>query len=321
MRKIIFLLCIAFLAASANAQDQGGGATKVSDQYRIALTPVVPSDAAVLPAGARPVLLNRLRQLSTANGYGGSALVPQFIIAANPVLVDKKVAGTAPTTIWAEFELTLYIADHVSRTVFATTTVNIKGMGATDDEAYTDAFRSFKINSKEIKDFAQKGRNEIITYYNTQCDIIMARADQMVAVNQFDQALALLMSVPDAGKSCFDMAVAKTAKVYQLSVDQHCNELLQAARSAWASSPNRAGADRAADLIAVIAPQAKCNPEAQSLLNEIKTKMLELEQWDRKVYSDQLDLTRRYIQMLRDVGVAYGSNQPDQVINVKGWLW
>jgi hypothetical protein len=296
-------------------------AQTVSDQIRVALTPVVPQNNEVLPESAKSILMNRLRQLSTANGYGGSSFIPQFIIAANPTLLEKKVAGTAPLKIWMELEMTLYIADHLSKTVFATTSITIKGVGSTDTEALMDAYKGFSINKSDIKEFAKNGREEIVKYYNTRCDFIMKQADMLVKSNQANAALDLLLAIPEVSKSCFDEAASKIETIYLTAAEQHCQQLLQAAKSAWANAPNRSGADKASFFLAVIPVQARCKKEVDVLLNEIKTKMLETEQWERKQYNDQIDLMRNYIHALRDIGVAYGEGQPDTQIQVKGWLW
>jgi hypothetical protein len=317
MRIIHVIIAIVWLCFSVQAQE-----TKISDEVRVALTPVLPTDSMPeLPAGARSILANRLRQLANANGYGGTAYLPQFILAARPALLEKKVAGTAPTKIWVEIELTLYIANQFAQVVFSTTSVTIRGVGATDTEAYMDAYKGFSIQKNDIKEFAKKGRTEITNFYNTQCDLIMKRVDMLTNINEADAALDMLLSIPDVSTSCFNKAAEKAPAVFKAAADQQCQKFLQAAKTAWANAPNRAGADKATYYLNFVLPQSRCQGDADKLLTEIKTKMLEIEQWDRKQYTDQIELMRLYIQALRDIGVAYGEGQPNTQIHVKGWLW
>ncbi len=321
MKKVLLnILPILLLSSFVQLRAQTEPA-KVSDASRICLMAVIPADAENIPKQAGPILLNRLRQLSTANGYSSTSIYPQFILTANPVLTEKKVLGSAPIKIWVELETTLYIADQYSRTIFSTANITLKGVGSTDTEAYMDAFKSFKINRPDLKEFVTKGRAEIIRFYETRCDFIMSRVDMLVKTNQAAQGLDMLLSIPEVSKGCFDQAMAKAPEVFKASVNQQCQQVIRAAKTVWANSPNRQGADRAALLLFGVPPSAECYAEADKLLTEIKAKMQETERWERKQYTDQIDLMRQYIDALRDVGVAYGNGQPDTVVNFKGWLW
>lgn len=323
IRLCLLLYALFNLSPGLRAQpdDDTSALSGANDQTRIALTAIIPDDAEALPAPARPVLLNRLRQLANSTGYSGNGALPQFILAANPVVIEKKTAGTAPLKIWVELEMTLYIADQYSKSIFATTSVNLKGIGATDAQAYTDAFKAFQVSKKELQAFAQKGREEIVAFYDSRCDFIMNRAEMMVNSNQADAALDMLLRIPEVSESCFKSAVAKSKEIYLIAAEQQCLALVQAAKAAWANAPNRTGANQAASYLGVIPNQAKCHTDADALLKEIKVKMQETEQWERHQYRDNLDLMQRYIAALRDIGVAFGNGQPNTQVTVKGWLW
>ncbi len=321
MNKALFVLfTISFLLPFSRAIAQTDN-TKTSDQVRIPLTAVIPADAESIPEAARPILLNRLRQLATSHGYSSSSVYPQFILTANPVLTDKKVIGSAPMKVSLEFETTLYIADQASKTIFSTTNVTLTGVGNTETEAYMNAMKTFRTDQPAIRSFTQAGRAEILKFYNTRCDFVMSKVDVLVKTNQATAALDMLLNIPDVNKACFDQAMAKAPQVFEASAAQQCRELIQAAKTVWANSPDRKGAERAALLLLAIPATTDCYAEANALLAEIKSKMQETERWERKQYSDQIDLMKQYIDALRDVGVAYGNGQPDTVIHAKGWLW
>jgi len=322
MYRLLLSIC-AILQFLANVHAQPGVASPeiVSDQTRIALSAVLPEESDALPESARPILLNRLRQLANMGGFAGNAILPQFILAANPVVVDKKIAAAAPPKIWVELELSLYIADYHSKTVFVSTAVSLRGIGATDAEAFSDAFKNFQPGKKELKEFTRKGREQIVAYYNGQCDLILGRIQMLTNTEQADAALDMLLRIPDVSKSCFDAAIAKSEAVYLAAAEQQCNKLVQSARAAWVNAPNRAGADKAAFYLGGIPTRATCHGEADALLGEIKSKMKETESWEREQYKDSISLQKQLIAALRDIGVAYGSGQPDTQINVRGWLW
>jgi hypothetical protein len=320
MKKALCFSLFALLAAVTTLTAQADPNT-VPETARVALTPVIAADAENIPQEAKPLLLNRLRQLATSNGYSSTALFPQFILTANPVLSDKQVIGSAPMKIRVELETTLYIADQASRTVFATGNVTLKGVGNTETEAYLDAFKTFRIEQPAVKAFAQKGREEIVRFYNMRCDFMLTKAEALVKTNQATEALEMLLSVPEVSRDCYEKAMALAPAVFEASAAQRCREVLQAAKTVWANSPDRRGSERAAILLLSIPPTASCIGESDKLLSEIKTKMQEVERFERSQYADRIDLMRRYIAALRDVGVAYGNGQPDTVIHARGWLW
>lgn len=320
MKKIVFfiLLAASFYSNFVLAQETLG---TVSDQARISLTPVVPDASDNLPLEARPMLLGRLRQLANTQGFSGDAVFPQFILAANPILIDKKVTGTAPTKILIELEVNLYIADRNTRTIFSTTSATVKGVGSTDIESYQSAFRSLRLDNSAMKNFVSEGRNEIIKFYNTRCDLLMNRVDMLAKANQADEALEMLLQISDVSQPCAEKATAKTEQVFEAAAAQRCQALLQAAKTVWAAEPTPAGAQKAATFLSILPPGSKCNTEGNALLSDIRAQMKENVSWERTQYKDRIDLMRRYIQAIRDIGVAYGNGQPDTQIIVKGWLW
>jgi hypothetical protein len=52
----------------------------------------------------------------------------------------------------------------------------------------------------------EKGKEAIIEYYNTQCDLVISRANSLAAQKNYTNALAMLNSVPPVCRECFDKA-------------------------------------------------------------------------------------------------------------------
>ena len=54
-----------------------------------------------------------------------------------------------------------------------------------------------------------------------------------------------------------------------------------------------------------------------ALYNEIKAKVLEDWQFEMKQYQDGVDIQKLQIEAARQIGIAYGNNQPNQTTNIE----
>ena len=64
-------------------------------------------------------------------------------------------------------------------------------------------------------------------------------------------------------------------------------------------------------------PDASCYGDAMALYKEIKGKVLDDWKFEMKKYQDGVDLEKARINAMRDIGVAYGSHQPQQKTNIE----
>ncbi|MCB9323523.1 MAG: hypothetical protein H6571_07250 [Lewinellaceae bacterium] len=319
--KKIFLFSIGLLFFNFIAAQQTQ--YSLSDAERIAITPIVPEELTEIPVSVRPILSNQLQLIANSHGFGGMPFQPQFLLVARPVVIEKLLTSTAPAMIKIKLQTTLYIADYGTKTVFSTASINTTGLGYSDVEAYTSAIRAFNVNAPDLSQFVKKGRQGIVSFFNSRCDFILSKADMLENTGQGEAALSLLLNVPEVCKECFEKAVSKSKVIYKSTIERNCKTLVQQARAGWSAQPNRSGADEASAILALIPVDAKCAEEGNQLSEEIYGKMIELEQWDRKVYEDNREAHAYYLETVRKIGVAQAENQPDFGLNLifKGWLW
>ena len=87
MYKLIFsLLFVGFIFSNVNAQNKKG---KSDDLGRIVLNSYIAPQAEAIPSHAKRMLLNKLSQITSANGMGGSSLNPRFILTPNITVLTK----------------------------------------------------------------------------------------------------------------------------------------------------------------------------------------------------------------------------------------
>lgn len=325
MKKYFILL---FCLMTVNAVVGQNNAAKSDDLARIVLTAYVPSQIEGLTESARSMIQNKMNQIVTKNGLGGTAANQRFIITCNVAVLTKDITPTAPPMHAYSLDITFYIGDGIAGEKFASKSVTIKGVGETETKAYLSALKNIKPENPELQGFVSEGKKKIIEYYNSRCDFILKEAATLDAQAKFDAAIAKLVAVPDVCKDCYDKAMDAAAPIYQHKIDLECKKQLNEAQALWYSSQDVDGAKQTSAILGKVNPNSSCFKDANGMLtmiyNEIKERVKDLDarEWDLmlKVQQDNVDLEKAAIRAYRDVGVAYGNGQPDSVsYNIIGW--
>ena len=361
MNKVIKLVVVAFLLVSFTSQAQNK-LGKTDDVGRIAICPLV-GYIPDMPSSAKKMLLNRMGQIVSKNGMASSG--NRFIMYPHVNILSQDITPTAPPMHQYTLDVTMYIADNITKTIYSSATIELTGIGKNPTKAYISALKNLNHKKPEVQDFIKEGKNQIVEYYNSKCDFILKEAESLANRKEYDFAIYTAMSIPEISKDCFmkgqDIAVtifkqkmenecmqniadAKAAKAkddYDLAAsylsnilpdvgcyddaqallkeieDHRCAVALGKAQGAWSSGD----AYRAGRWLGEVAADSKCYQDAMALGNEIKAKLKadEDRDWDFKVkvHDDNVDMQKRAIQAVRDVGVAFGENQ--QPTNIQ-WI-
>ena len=263
------------------------------------------------PAGAQALIQSKLTQLLTRNGIAGDDYQGQFALTVVTVPLDKDIIPGPPAKIAEKMELNFYIVDMMNRTVFSSTSVVVRGLGETETKCYMNAISNMPMQSKQLGQFIEEGKQKIIRYYEDKAPQMIKQAQMLAKQKQFDEALFIISQVPQEC-SHYDAAIAAGLKIFQAYQDEMCNRYLAQARTAWMSEQNSEGAKKAGEYLKNILPDAACYGDAMALYKEIKGKVMDDWKFEMKQYQDGIDLERQRIQAMRDIGVAYGQHQPNQ---------
>jgi hypothetical protein len=324
--KIIKLLLINLLVIlTFNLTHAQNNNTKTDDAGRIALAAVVPNQIEGLTESSRSYLKNKLNQIASKSGMGGSPINQRFIITSNIQVLTKDITPTAPPMHAYTLEVTLYIGDGIEGTLFSSTSLTSKGVGQSETKAYRAALKNIKPTDQRFNSFTNEGKTKIIEYYNAQCDFILKEAEMLVSQVKFDAAISKLVSIPEVCKECYDKAMDMVGPIYQKQIDYECKNLLTQARNAWNEGLDEISAENASTYLAEIDPNSSCYKDAQVLTSEIAKRIKELDkrEWNFKLkqQQDQVNIQKATIKAARDIGVAYGENQPQNVTyNYRGWF-
>jgi hypothetical protein len=321
MKKIIYILTglLSFSSFAQNTEKKG------DDKERVVIAAYVPRQIVNMPEEARSMLTNKLNQIVTNNGLGGSASNERFILTANIALLSKDITPTAPPMHAYTIEVQFFIGDGIEGTKFASVSKKFKGVGVTETKAYTAALKNLKTGDPLFQTFIDQGKKKIIEYYNSKCDFIIKEAQTLEAKQEFQQAIYKLTNVPQVCKDCYDKCQVLIAPIYKKHIDLQCKKYMNEANNVWATNQDYSGAERTSEILNKIDPSSSCYKDAVALSDKIAKRIKEIDQreWNfiLKQQQDSVDIEKATIKAARDIGVAYGENQPDLVYEtvVYGW--
>lgn len=321
MKKIATMIATLLLATMAMAQDYG----------RIAINVIVPTLPNVLEE-ARAALETKMQQVATQYGLASNGVTDRFVMTAKVNVTSKDVTSTTPVKISQKMDVTMFIGDMVDNKVYESVVLNVTGIGQSETQSMIQAFNQIKPANPKLKSFVENAEKKIVEYYTNNCSYILTEANTLARQQKYDAAIAKLMAVPEVCKECYEQCMAKAVDVYQTKIDNDGAMLVQQAKNKWLTTRDYAAATGALSILSGIVPQSKALTEANKLVEEIDIHLRELEtmteeqrkqEWAFaiKQYNDRNNIQRKMIDAAREVGVAFGNNQPRTITKNIISLW
>lgn len=339
MKKICLILV---LLCTISVQAQDG----LDDVGRITIHAYVPESEG-LPYEAHKLLTTKLSQIITTNGIADNENLVRFVLAAKINVISKDIVTGPPQRISQKLDITLMLGDIEEDKVYSQVTISAIGVGQSYEKSFISAFKNINPKNTTITTFIREGKEKVLGYYQTHCEDLISEAKKQASLQNYEDALMLLASIPDVCTDCFEEAARIAAPIYTDMIEARGAEFLNQARSVWAKNPTREGAREATHLLSQINFAASCQPQAASLMREITAKMNEIDrrewehqmqvyqdgierekrQWAQHVreYEDRVQTQRMYIKAARDVAITYAKNQPKVITRVVNYnriiLW
>lgn len=283
----LILLTISFLLAAWT----GSAQVELNDFGRIVLNTHIP-DNTPIPQEARALLVNKLNQMTTNYGMGGSVTNPRFIITATVDIGTKDIIAGPPQLIAQQLSLTIYIGDAVTKTLFSSLILNLKGVGTNENKSFIEAIKRINPKSEEAKGLLDVAKAKIISYYSSNCDFIIKEAQTLVKQGKYDEAIYQLSLVPDVCQDCYFKCLDTLVSVYQQKIDADCQVKFNEAKAIWAAAQTPNGAERAGDVLSTINPMASCQTDITVFIKTIDSKLKadEKSRWQFKMkeYADKV---------------------------------
>lgn len=197
--------CVLFTQLAISQNVKG----KANDEERIVIGVSQPADGLKIPYRSYRMLANRISQAASLNGLSAERTARVFNIVPQADVLTKEVTATAPPLISTVLELSLKLTDRFEGSSYSQVTYELKGVGKTEEAAYTQAFRQFNARDPRLRSFFVRGKDKIIEYYNSRCDLLLAKADGYVSAGKYTEAYEMLINVPPVCRECYDKVMLK----------------------------------------------------------------------------------------------------------------
>lgn len=325
MKRFSLTILSLVLAMSAFPQEKDG---------RVSFFPVVNNQSDIMPKAIAELLESKMHQAIASSGYGSAKMADRFVVVAKPAVISKDVAPTTPPRINQQVEITFIVGDVIENKVYASCSSDFSGIGMTEIKAWQSALTQLKPTDTVIKRMFAEAYSKIEAYYSTNCKSMMAKAESLAARGQFDEAISLMVNIPDVCHDCFASAQHKAVELYQQKIDSEGAVLLSKAKSEWAAAQNSDGANIALGYLSQINSNSSLYSEKEILLQTIASKLSSDEQRrieeEQKRYNDELYLRQTeqnqshkrqmaVIAACRSVAEKWAENQPPQYTVYLNW--
>lgn len=307
MKKLLylFLLCLPVVVLAQSSE------TALNN---ISLSVILPDNSDYLSQKALSKIESKIQHIVSKNGISGRGYSNEFLIYPKFEIFDEAVVEGMRNLVVVEVEFNLYIQQYSTKKVFSSYNKSLKGSGFSKAKAIVDAISKISSSDPKMEAFITTGKERILTYYQNNCDQIQGDADALISMKQYQQAIALLSSVPKEAKDCYANIQGKSVEAYNAYQLQRCSENILKAKTELANN-NFA---RALRVLSLIDPSSTCAKEAESLIKSAAEKVdaKEQKEWNfmYKRYTDRQNMERYRLDTMQEIAKAYYQSKPQTVI-------
>ena len=276
-------------------------------------------DFSNVPSAASTMLYQSLSRVATENGLTTDSPTTPFVLTAHCDVLDKSNLPGPPIQTVYNLGITFYMADTYTQKKFGTAYITLDGVGSGEVKSYINAFRRISASNGEIKNLINRGKKNMMNYYDTQYPNIIKEAKRLASLHNYEEALTMVLSIPVCSKGG-DEASKYGLQLYTQYLDRMNLFLLNQAKALWAAGQDQQTAYDVCAMLAQIDPDAACYAEAGKLMKEVKSQVRsDIDFEMREKYHDQIKLEKDRIAAARAVGVAFGNGQKPTTTNLM-WL-
>lgn len=276
-------------------------------------------DFTSVPSAASTVLYQSLSRIATENGLTTDAPTTPFVLTAHCDVLDKSNLPGPPIQTVYNLGITFYMADTYTQKKFGTAYIALNGVGTGEVKSYINAFRRISANNNEIKNLINRGKRNMMNYYDTQYPNIIKESKRLASLKNYEEALTMVLSIPVCSKGG-EEASKYGLQLYTQYLDRMNLFLLNRAKALWTAGQDQQTAYDVCKMLAQIDPDAACYNDAAKLMKEVKSQVRsDIDFEMRQKYNDKIQIEKDRIAAARAIGVAFGNGQKPTTTNLM-WL-
>lgn len=298
MRKIVgILLCLFSFAVYAQHDTD------------ITIGVVVPQTQSELDSKSFHLLATRLENVMGTIGISSSVNDGIILYPEVNILSKQLVEGGLRNITIVELELSLFVKQVMTQTLFGSCSKVLKGSGRTFSDAVCNAFINIKPQDEVYGNFLKQSKEKIVRYYWDNKDNIINQARKLGTAQQYEEALALLMTYPQNLNGAEDVWKA-AVDIYKKYQNQKCSQLILQAKGFVTSQDY----DEAISVLSQIDVESSCYSEALNILKQIdksiRDDQREEKEFINKLIDQEFDLKTRRIDAIKSVASAFINSLP-----------
>lgn len=270
---------------------------------------VVPEQQKEMDANAFRLLATRLTAVMGANGVSSETNGTFIMYPVVNILDQKLVEGGLRNITMVEVELSLFVKQVVTHTLFGSCSKILKGNGRNLSDAIRNAFSGINMRDNVYSQFLTQTKEKIANYYLENKAKLLSQAHQLAASQQYEQALALLTTFPQNLKGANEVQAA-AIEIYKKYQNQVCAQMILKAEAAISLQ----NYEEAASILASIDTESVCHSDALNLIKKIedtiKADQKAEQELEEKLLNKKISLEKKRIDAIKEIATAYLSNQP-----------
>ena len=236
----------------------------------IKITVMVPADDNISTAAQRQIEI-KLIQMVTLNGIGGLGGDPRYVLAPVTELVKNEVTSTVPVRHLVKYNITFYVADIVTGTIYSSENTEVTGMGDSDELAIIAAFNELNPKDAKFHKMLSDAKERIINYYQEHGAEFIKQAEMLITKQEYGQAMAVLGSIPVEAEEFYQTAVNMMTEITPKYIEKECGLALSQMKAALGRPTDENGYNlEAMQYYALIPANSECKAEADALANQYK---------------------------------------------------
>lgn len=256
--------------------------------------------------------------LATTAENASVALVPSISI------LNEQTGAGVQNTVSMNLNYTFSLVGIASGVVFDSYIVEgVQTRGQNKINAVARSFAGINLNTPAFQAFLSNGQSKIVAYYQRQLQKTLAKAQTNINSKQYDDALAILMEIPEETPGYTTKVLPMVERTYKMYANNLAASLLQQAQAAWAAAPDEEGAERVAEILSEMPVGTTSSAAARQLVKQIEARVKALDQ--RRWAAMNAALAREHqermsiIKAARDVAVAQAKRPIRVVQHVHLW--
>ncbi len=205
------MLVAVFVTAMFSASGQAQFGT-MDDRERIAINPRI-DEGSGLSGQAGNLMLSRMSNIINLNGMAAEEEKAFFAMVPKVSVISEDITTTAPPMHAVTLHISFTLTDNYAGNVYGETSVEVRGVDRSKERAYTQAIRSINPRAGQFRAFIQNGKDAILAFYNTNCDMVLSTAESLIKQDRKWEATQLLHAVPPVSRECHDLSMRLAGEI------------------------------------------------------------------------------------------------------------